>query len=87
MQNGDFTLSCAELDQEIAEQSNKISKIENRQKVKAVENTLVFLFAIQTFFTSLFLADFSDEDKDQIDIYKERKSHLEDIKTLNNCAE
>ena len=82
MQVGDFQKTCTKITLEQQFLAKEIKKLKNKEKVRFLRNSGLFLAAIfQAGFSVLFL-DFEADQKEQIKLLEERIKHLEQVKEI-----
>lgn len=86
MQSGDFNKTCQTLLDDISYiKDYNIKRLQNKKKLKIVRNTIMFYIAIPTVFLSLLFVDFSGNESQEIILYEERITHLNQIFVINKC--
>ena len=86
MQTGDIHKSCAMIEHEIVDISDlDIEKLRKIRRLKIAKNTGLFIIALPTIFTSLLFVDFSGNEKELIDIHKQRIVFLQRLQKNKGC--
>lgn len=82
MQAGDFQKTCAKLTLEQQILAKEIQKLQNKEKVRFLKNSGLFLAAIFQAGLSILFLDFEADQKAQIKLLEERIKHLAQVKEI-----